>query len=340
MLGVVLAFLKEYMDKSVHTRSDVAAATGLPVLGLIPRIPRSAKRLAVIGERKVAQPDAATPPRSLPPAPNGAGRPGRSAYTFLGPLAPGEEGTNGNGTPMAPAQQRVQRMAINGIGTAIAEAYGSLQTNMLHSRPDKPVQAVVFTSAQPDEGKTTTAVNLALSLSHRGTKVLLVDADLRMGTVHSIFGVAREPGLSDVVRGAIPLEHAFREVQVDQGGTLHYLTTGTLPANPSGMLASRELHDFLEYLRQIYDTIILDSPPVNMMTDAALLGGVTDGVVIVARAGVTHSDALGFAMEQLSHVRVHVLGVVLNDIDFRRDVTYDAAYRYYDHGQYAARSSS
>jgi capsular exopolysaccharide synthesis family protein len=170
--------------------------------------------------------------------------------------------------------------------------------------------------------------------------VLLIDADLRRGTVHSIFNVTREPGLSDVVRGAIPFEQAFRQVRVDEGGALDYLTSGTLPANPSGMLASRELRELLEYLRDMYETIILDSPPVNMMTDAALLGGTVDGVVLVARAGVTHSAALGYAMEQLGHVRARVLGVVLNDIDFRREATYDAAYRYYDYGQYVARTPS
>jgi Mrp family chromosome partitioning ATPase len=106
------------------------------------------------------------------------------------------------------------------------------------------------------------------------------------------------------------------------------------------VLASRELRELLEHLRGMYETIILDSPPVNMMTDAALLGGSTDGVVIVARAGITHSAALGYAMEQLGHVRARVLGVVLNDIDFRRDATYDAAYRYYDRGQYTAKASS
>lgn len=106
------------------------------------------------------------------------------------------------------------------------------------------------------------------------------------------------------------------------------------------MLASAELRQLLENLRGKYETIILDSPPVNMMTDAAILGMAADGVVIVARAGVTHSAALGYAMEQLTHVRARVLGVVLNDIDFRRDVTYDPAFRYYDYGQYTAVVSS
>jgi tyrosine-protein kinase Etk/Wzc len=343
MLGFAIAFLREYLDKSVHTRSDVADATGLPVLGLIPRIPKPGKRIALISERKVAQPDQS----ASAPAPyrsNGTGAASRPRYTFLQnePVADGAAigpGPEVRQLPVLPVSLRAQRVAISGVGTAIAEAYGSLQTNLLHSRTDRPVQAVVFTSATPGEGKTTSAVNLALSLTHRGVKVLLIDADLRRGTVHNVFDVAREPGLADVVRGAMPFEHAYRQITVDQGGTLHYLTTGTLPANPSGMLASRELGELMEYLRGEYETIVLDSPPVNMMTDAALLGAKADGVVIVARAGVTHSAALGYAMEQLKHVRARVLGVVLNDIDFRREATYDAAYRYYDYGQYSAKVS-
>jgi len=341
LLGVGIAFLKEYMDKSVHTRNDVLDATGLPVLGLIPRIPRNGKRMALISQRKVAQPEPATPPPSVSARVDRTQGPGRSHYTFL---QTGEQ----NGVEaevrslgaLVPIPSRVQRMAITGVGTALAEAYGSLQTNLLHSSIDHPVRAVVFTSAQPGEGKTTSVVNLALSLTHRGTRVLLIDADLRRGTVHSVFDVPREPGLSEVVRGITPFEYACRQVQVDEGGTLHFLTSGSLPANPSAMLASAELRQLLDQLRGEYDTIILDSPPVNMMTDAALLGAAVDGVVIVARAGITHSAALGYAMEQLSHVRARVLGVVLNDIDFRRDVTYDAAYRYYDYGQYTANTSS
>jgi capsular exopolysaccharide synthesis family protein len=344
MMGFATAFLKEYMDKSVHTRSDVTGATGLPVLGLIPRIPRSGKRMALISERKVVQPDQATAVPAIAPR-SRSQAPSRVRYTFLQDVSGSADAADPQeaevrALPMLPASVRVQRMAITGVGTAIAEAYGSLQTNLLHSRIDRPVQAVVFTSAQPGEGKTTSAVNLALSLTHRGTKVLLIDADLRRGTVHSVFDAPREPGLADVVRGTIPFEHACREIRVDQGGTLHYLTSGALPPNPSGMLASRELRDLLENLRSEYETIVLDSPPVNMMTDAALLGAHADGVVIVARAGSTHSAALGYAMEQLRHVRARVLGVVLNDIDFRREATYDAAYRYYDYSQHSARASS
>jgi capsular exopolysaccharide synthesis family protein len=230
-------------------------------------------------------------------------------------------------------------LAINGLGTAIAEAYGSLQTNLLYSQAGRPVRVVVFTSAEPGEGKTTSVVNLALSLTHRGSQVLLIDADLRRGTVHTVFEQVREPGFADVLQGKVSFEKACRSIQVDEGGVLHFLTSGTLPSNPSGLLASPSVKSLLASLRDRYEMIIIDSPPVNMMTDAALLGSSADGVIVVARAGMTHSDALGFALEQLGHVGARVLGAVLNDIDFRRDVTYDAAYRYYNYGQYVKDSA-
>jgi tyrosine-protein kinase Etk/Wzc len=148
-----------------------------------------------------------------------------------------------------------------------------------------------------------------------------------------VFGTAREPGFADLLRGDIGFEQACRTVHVDEGGSLHYLTSGTLTSNPSAALA-HGVKSLLDGLRDRYDMIIIDSPPVNMMTDAALLGTIADGVILVARAGVTHFDALGYALEQLGNVRARVLGVVLNDIDFRRDATYDAAYRYYDYTQY------
>jgi polysaccharide biosynthesis transport protein len=339
LLGMGVAFLIEYFDKSVHTRADVADATGLSVLGLIPRIPTRGKEPALISEpSRAARPTMPTPPADQPDPSPPRGDPRN--FTFLRPAheahAPvTSRGEEGGEADSAAAGQRDHRVAISGIGTAIAEAYGSLQTNLLHARMDEAVQTVVFTSAQPGEGKSTIAVNLALSLTHRGVRVLLIDADLRRGTIQSLFHVPRTPGLTDVIRGKVRLEEACRSVWVDEGGVLSYLTTGTLPSNPSAVLASRETRLFLESLRAQYDIIIIDSPPVNLMTDAALLGANSDGVVIVARAGVTHSTALAYAMEQLGHVRARVLGVVLNDVDFHRDASYDASYRYHNYSNTA-----
>ncbi len=346
LLGVTLAFLREYFDKSVHTRADVSNATGLPVLGLIPRIPHPGRRGAIIGQRREV-PVEIEPVRTRRGAPS---PPRMPLYTFLprpedADLPTPEDAvpplsSTPEPDPWGPSlRAHTQRLAINGLGTAIAEAYGSLQTNLLYSQAGRPVRVVVFTSAEPGEGKTTSVVNLALSLTHRGSHVLLIDADLRRGTVHTVFEQAREPGFADVLQGKVSFERACRSIQVDEGGVLHYLTSGTLPSNPSGLLASPSVKSLLASLRDRYEMIIIDSPPVNMMTDAALLGSSADGVIVVARAGMTHSDALGFALEQLGHVGARVLGAVLNDIDFRRDVTYDAAYRYYNYGQYVKDSA-
>jgi capsular exopolysaccharide synthesis family protein len=165
----------------------------------------------------------------------------------------------------------------------------------------------------------------------RGHSVVLIDGDLRRGIVNRIFGAQREPGLSNVLDGSTPLEGALRRVDLGRVGSLHYITTGTLPHNPAAVLGSKAMGELLLRLREHYDTVIIDSPPINVVTDAALLGQYADGVVVVVRSGVTAVQALTFAMEQLRHVRAPVLGAVLNDIDFHRDAAYDGAYRFYGH---------
>jgi Mrp family chromosome partitioning ATPase len=114
----------------------------------------------------------------------------------------------------------------------------------------------------------------------------------------------------------------------DEGAELHFLTSGGLPVNPSGLLEAG-FEEFLTAARERFDTVVIDSPPVNIISDASLLGLHADGVLIVARSGFTHSTSLAYAAEQLMRVGVRVLGVVLNDIDFRREAGYDASYRYY-----------
>ncbi len=133
------------------------------------------------------------------------------------------------------------------------------------------------------------------------------------------------------MQGTTSLEAALRRVDLGRAGSLHYLTTGALPHNPASLIDSPAMRTLMDRVKQHYDTIILDSPPINVVTDAALLGSHADGVVVVVRSGVTAVQALMFAMEQLRHVRAPVLGAVLNDIDFHRDAAYDGAYRFQGH---------
>jgi len=235
----------------------------------------------------------------------------------------------------------VEQMAltISPNAAVVAEAFGMLQTNIAFSLPDGAVKTLVFTSPLPGDGKTTTVVNLALSLAQRGLRVLLIDADVRRGVVHSIFQDNREPGLHEVLRGLAQFEEARRRVSVDERYGLDYLTTGKFAPGSFGLVVSDAMRDLLRHAREEYDLVIVDTPPVNVITDAAVLAANADGVIIVARVGVTQSPALSYAVEQLRHVRAAVLGVVLNDIDLRRDVGYDSSYKYFQAYEYTSGQS-
>jgi capsular exopolysaccharide synthesis family protein len=169
--------------------------------------------------------------------------------------------------------------------------------------------------------------------------VVLVDGDLRRGEVHTAFDAPRGPGLTEILRGTVSFAQACRSVEIE-GTELHYVTTGAAVPSPTSLLDSEALRDLLAKLRQRYDIIVIDSPPTNIVTDAAVLGALADGVILVARVGVTEAGALGTAIHQLHHVRATMLGVVLNDINFKRDASYDASYRYYNYGQYLSSTSS
>lgn len=207
-----------------------------------------------------------------------------------------------------------------------AEAYRALRTNIAFSRIERPPRTLVLSSAEPGEGKSTTTANLAVALAQQGARVLLIDADLRRGALHELFGQSREPGLSNVLLGRVSLDAALQTVELSGGTTLHFLPNGALPPNPAELLASDAMRRTVREVEDRYDAIILDAPPLNLVTDAAVLGARADGVILVARAGVTSRQALAFAHEQLDGVHASVLGTLLNDADGERD-TY---YRRYD----------
>ncbi len=304
LLGLATAFTREYMDRAIRTRMDVRGSTGLPVIGLIPRIPRKGAAVPMIAKPK-------------------GHRQGPS------PLIVQVE------KPVAPIGMT---LSISTKAGGIAEAYGVLQTNIAFSRDDAPTKTLVFTSPFSGDGKTTTVVNLGISLAQRGSRVLLIDADVRRGVLHSVFGGAREPGLSEVLKGTSSFESARRTASVGQTGTLYYLTTGKLFSGDYGLVASDAMRRLLAQVREEYDLVIVDTPPVNIITDAAVLAANADGVVLVARSGVTAGPALAYALEQLRQVRAEVLGVVLNDIDLDQDAAYDSTYKYFRGYEYSVRS--
>ena len=333
LLGIGLSMIREYADRSIKTRSDATAASGLPVMGIVPRITRQSHRSAIIARRSTAansKTAAAVNNRQAPATYGG--------YTFLSGPSPDENAPGARKPMIEPgstvATHAPARMSLSRSAGAVAEAYAILQTNIAFSRPEAQIKVLALTSALPGEGKTTTAVNLALTLCQRGLSVCVIDADLRRPQLHEIFHIAREPGLSEVLSGLQTFAGAYRPVEIGDGHQLAILTAGAQGGNAPALVGSTRMRTLLSELREQFDLVILDTPPVNILTDAALLGVNADGVIVVVRAGSTDAAALHYAMEQLNHVRAPALGIVLNDVDLKRFGAYDGAYRYYSYAAY------
>ncbi|SRR6266571_132024 len=213
-----------------------------------------------------------------------------------------------------------------------AEAFVRLAASLRFAGPNGSIQVVTVTSALSGEGKTTSAVNLALVSANGSRRVLLIDADLRRGVIHALFRFSRAPGLSGVLSGWTPWEDGVRRVNAGEGQYLDVLPIGPAVNNAAHLLGSADLAALFARLRAAYDLIVIDSAPMNVVADATLLAPHSDGVVVVARAGFTTPEALNFTIEQLRNMHAPVW-TVLNDMDYRRDRAYGA---YRDHDNYLA----
>jgi capsular exopolysaccharide synthesis family protein len=201
--------------------------------------------------------------------------------------------------------------------SVVAEAFRMLRTNISYSRIGGAPQLMLVTSAMPGDGKSTSSSNLAMALAQQGTRTLLVDADLRRGTQHNLLGLAQDPGLTEVLLGRAPLAEAVKEVPTGiEGKTLFVLPSGIFPPNPAELLGSGRAEELFAELRGDYAAIIVDAPPLNLVTDASLLARMADATLLVTRPGVTDRRALHHAAGQLLQVRAAVSGVVVNDVDF------------------------
>src|ERR1043165_5176113 len=169
-----------------------------------------------------------------------------------------------------------------------AECCRSIRTNVLFMSPDRPLRTMVVTSPSPQEGKTTTAINLGVTMAEAGSRVLIVDTDMRRPRLHRSFGVPNQTGISTVIVGKTGLEESIKRTDVPN---LDVLTCGPVPPNPSELLHTDRLGAVLADCAKIYDRIILDSPPTSAVTDPAVLGNLTDGVVLVIKAGETTRES-------------------------------------------------
>lgn len=204
-----------------------------------------------------------------------------------------------------------------------AEAFKILRTNLQFLTVDKEVKTILFTSTAPDEGKSTLISNLAITLAQSEKKVLLIDCDLRMPVQHKIFSVLNDKGLTNVITDTVPINSCIQQVN---GFNLELLTSGPIPPNPSEMLDSERMMKILAELKERYDYILLDGPPVLAVTDAALLGSKVDGVIMVTAVGNTRIDRAKEAKESLLKGKARILGVILNGVERGRE---DQYYYYY-----------
>jgi capsular exopolysaccharide synthesis family protein len=215
----------------------------------------------------------------------------------------------------------------------IAECTRVIRTNLLFMSPDKPFKRMLITSSGPQEGKSTTVINLGIAMAQSGNKVLLIDTDMRRPRLHKAFGVPNDVGVSSLLVGDGTIDSAIKTTEVPG---LFLLSCGPVPPNPAELLHTKAFSDLLAQLGTRFDRIVLDSPPVGAVSDAVVLATLVDGVVMVLKAGKTQSDTARRTVRMLRDVKAPLFGAVLNDVDLERtkygDYYYGYAYRYYGYG--------
>ena len=212
--------------------------------------------------------------------------------------------------------------------SAAAEAYRALRTNIQFASPDRPVHTILATSTRPDDGKSTTIANLAITFATSGSPTVLVDADLRRPHLHRMFDLPNDSGLttwvSEVARANSDAATVSLPLQATMVPGLKLLTSGPVPPNPAEILASQRVAELLSLLKEAADYVLIDTPPIIAVTDAAVLAPRVDGVLLVVNAGKTRRDLAVKARDMLRQVNANLLGVVLNNATVDK-----SAYEYY-----------
>ncbi|HEX2928409.1 MAG TPA: polysaccharide biosynthesis tyrosine autokinase, partial [Candidatus Binatia bacterium] len=215
--------------------------------------------------------------------------------------------------------------------TVITEAYRKLRASILFSRPDGPPKTILFTSSMSGEGKTISVANTAIMFAHLGYNCLVIDADLRRPSCHRALRVANDRGLTDFLTGHETLQPVIQPTSV---GNLSILNCGSSAPNPTELIASQKMRQALNDLRERYDFIFIDSPPVMPVSDSIILSTMVDGVIFVVRGQETPKHLVKSSIAQLKNNRSKMLGVLLNRVDLR-SAEYEDYYQYYGEDYYS-----
>ncbi|MBI4833807.1 MAG: polysaccharide biosynthesis tyrosine autokinase [Planctomycetes bacterium] len=308
ILGLALAFIVEQLDTSLGTIEEIETLLKLPVLGVIPYLAK---------EKEKTSP-------------------------FSGLLGSKTEKDSSRSESI-----RSQMILNYSTLSPITEAYRILRTNVIkNGEPTEEGKIIIISSTGPEEGKTITSINLAITMAEKGEKVLLIDIDMRKGLIHKVFSLNKEPGLSEVLMGKQRLNAVIRDItDTLLGGlsydvitntpgidNLHIMTTGAMASHPTELISTSDSDVLLKELKMKYDYIILDCAPILPVTDVLILGHKADFVIMVYRAGKTAKSALVRAVDQLKNANIPIKGVVLNYISPEIDISpnyYYHTYKYY-----------
>ncbi len=211
-----------------------------------------------------------------------------------------------------------------------SEAYRSLRTNIGYMSLDKQIKTILVTSPGPAEGKTTTSANIAISMTQVGKKVLLVETDLRKPKIHRYFGKLNDVGVTDVIVNDLDIDDVIKPIEKIEN--LSIISSGAIPPNPAELLDSKKMSIFIDQLKERFDLIIFDTPPVGQLTDAAVLGKLVDGAILVVASGQSNIDIAKHAKASLDNVNVKLLGTVMTKINKASSGAYYN--RYYSYDQY------
>jgi polysaccharide biosynthesis transport protein len=294
LFGAGLALFLEYLDDTIKTTEEVENYLQLPALAAIPTIDSMPKRRLLL------------------------------------------VGANGGGDSADPSNAaNNSELLINADPrSSLAEAYRQLRTSILLSTAGHAPKSLLITSSLPSEGKTTTAVNTAISLAQTGANVLIIDADMRRPRLHSVFNISNAEGLSTILSSEVNERDLLGIIQYDEDAKLNLLPSGPVPPNPAELIGSEQMSNLLKSLQKRFTHVVVDSPPIASFTDGVLIASMVDGVILVVHSGKSSRQVVRRSKQLLQDIGAKVFGVVLNNVNLRAQDNYYYYQSYYHRDLY------